>query len=393
MDAVPRTATDLEPDGCDIIAEVACWRIFPRWLLAALGAAACGSGPVSPASPQVPAAPTIANIELAPATVHARENASATVILSAPADTGIVVNLSSSHSAATVPASVSIAAGDVRGSAVVTTQATPVAVDAVIRGTIGRDAREAILRILPGTSARLAAIDIALQAIAGGDTAVGTVSLGAPAPVDVDVTISSSHAAAVVPRTVQIPSGATTATFVLSTLVVPAATDIVIEATLGADTASTTIRILPPPLETFFAYISESGDYIGLGGSGRLAPPAHELRADALCGGNWVYIRVGTWSIEFSAPVGQPLRPGSYGGIGDIRDRLRPGLRVSGNAHACQRVTGHFTVTDALFGESGDVERFRVIFEQRCDGAAPALLGEVSLSSVPRANRQTLCFE
>jgi hypothetical protein len=318
----------------------------------------------------------------------------ATVTLSAPArEAGVVVTLSSSDPAATVPSSVSIDGGAASGTFTVSTGAVALAVDAMIRGTTGSTTRDATLGILPGTSVRLASIAISASSVEGGREALGSITLNAPAAVDVDVTVSSSHGAALVPRSVRVAAGSTAATFPVSTLAVVFRTEVAIEATLGSESVATVLTILPPPLQTFFAYASEPGDFIGLGQSGRLAPPAHLIKADALCSGNWLYSSVAGWTIEFSAPAGEPLRPGTYGSPGPIRDRLRPGLRVSGNAHACQSVTGHFTITDAVFSASGDVERFRATFEQHCDAAGPALTGELSLSSVPRANRQTLCIQ
>jgi len=56
-----------------------------------------------------------------------------------------------------------------------------------------------------------------------------------------------------------------------------------------------------------------------------------------------------------------------------------PGLSFSGDGRGCNTVSGQFTITDAVFGTDGSVQRFAASFEQHCDGAGPALRGNVSV--------------
>jgi hypothetical protein len=128
-------------------------------------------------------------------------------------------------------------------------------------------------------------------------------------------------------------------------------------------------------------------------------PRPDSVAADALCGGNWVYVSIQgpdttRWTLEFSAAGDAPLVPGVYVEAGSIRRLAAPGLRVSGNGRTCglSLSTGWFIINEAVFRPSLTVERFRATFEQRCGGSEAALSGEISISDVPRVNLQTLCL-
>jgi hypothetical protein len=90
------------------------------------------------------------------------------------------------------------------------------------------------------------------------------------------------------------------------------------------------------------------------------------------------------WSLDFDAPLSQPLVPGTY------PDATRypfngagPGLSLSGNGRGCNTLTGTFTVLDASFGPNGYVEAFHATFEQHCEGMEPAARGEVHITNPP----------
>lgn len=295
---------------------------------------------------------------------------------------------------ATVVASIEIPSGASSATFTISTQLVGSPVDVTIRASLGDDAQEGILRVVP--PGNLAAVEIAPSSTIGGEDVRGSVSLVAPALAPVDVTLSSSDSAAVVPRTLTIPAGAAAGTFTIRTSVVASRRELVISATLGTESRTISLRLDPRPLETFFAYESAPGDAIGLGRSERRTPPADPIAADVLCSQNWVVVRIGPferqWGVEFSAPWGQRLTPGSYG----IRSSLTPnstgpGLSVSGNGRGCTKVSGSFEITEAVYGSSNNVERFRATFQQQCDGGPP-LRGEISLMSVPRVNRFTACI-
>jgi hypothetical protein len=99
------------------------------------------------------------------------------------------------------------------------------------------------------------------------------------------------------------------------------------------------------------------------------------------------------WDITIDAPgkPGQPIAgrpealvPGTYteahrwpfNGMG-------PGLDVNGFGQGCNELTGSFTITKAVFGPGGYVQAFNATFVQHCEGAAPALRGEIRISNPP----------
>jgi len=86
----------------------------------------------------------------------------------------------------------------------------------------------------------------------------------------------------------------------------------------------------------------------------------------------------------FLAP-GHHLAEGSYHGATRAAFRAPgvPGLDVFGNGRGCNELTGTFTVLEASYGPSNYLERFGATFEQRCEGALPALRGEVWVVNPP----------
>jgi hypothetical protein len=138
---------------------------------------------------------------------------------------------------------------------------------------------------------------------------------------------------------------------------------------------------------------SDPGDWVGQGASYSFSTSSGNLffaRSSQFGSDILVTVRpdpVGTtsWSLEFAAPAGQQLVPGTYTGAQRVswRDRGAPGLDVNGDGRGCSRVTGSFTVLDAVYEPSGYVDSFHAVFEQHCEGLAPALRGEVRVNNPP----------
>jgi hypothetical protein len=137
---------------------------------------------------------------------------------------------------------------------------------------------------------------------------------------------------------------------------------------------------------------SDPGDYIGQGGSYSFSTPGNLFSAQTRESGSAIIVTVRPdpvdtvfWSLEFAAPAGQQLVPGTYTGAERAvsRDPGAPGLDVSGDYRACNTVSGSFTVLDAVYEPSGYVDSFHAVFEQHCEGMAPALRGEVQVTNPP----------
>ena len=92
----------------------------------------------------------------------------------------------------------------------------------------------------------LSTVSVNPVSVNGGTAATGTVTLGSPAPAGgVVVTLTSSSAAAVVPASVTVAAGATTATFAISTTSVVASTPAVITASSLGVSKTTTLTVNP----------------------------------------------------------------------------------------------------------------------------------------------------
>jgi hypothetical protein len=137
---------------------------------------------------------------------------------------------------------------------------------------------------------------------------------------------------------------------------------------------------------------SDPGDYIGQGLSYAFATPANLFFARSSQAGSTITVTMRPtpdaldyWSLTFAAPAGQQLLPGTYANAQRASSRSfgSPGLEVTGDFRGCGTVTGSFTVLDATYEPSGYVDSFHATFEQHCEGAAPALRGEVQVVNPP----------
>ena len=94
------------------------------------------------------------------------------------------------------------------------------------------------------------------------------------------------------------------------------------------------------------------------------------------------------WFVRLAAPGGRPPPPGAYPGA--MRNPFEPpgvpGLDVDGEGRGCNELTGRFDVSEAAYDRHGEVRRIRAWFVQHCEGAAPALRGEVRVGSTVRTS-------
>ena len=149
--------------------------------------------------------------------------------------------------------------------------------------------------------------------------------------------------------------------------------------------------------ESSFSFTSEAGDYIGGGQSRSFTPDTASFQSSSSqdnnhVGGHLFPFDGGFWFFDFSAPAGQPLVPGVYEGATRYPFQATnvPGLSISGDGRGCNMLTGRFEVLEAVYGPFGYVERFHATFEQHCEGAPPALRGEVRIVNPPPPPALTL---
>ena len=100
----------------------------------------------------------------------------------------------------------------------------------------------------PPATASLTGVAVNPPSVTGGTPSQGTVTLSAAAPAaGSTVTLTSGNtAAASVPASITIPSGATSGTFAVSTQAVTASTPVTITASMGGATQTATLTVTPP---------------------------------------------------------------------------------------------------------------------------------------------------
>ena len=145
---------------------------------------------------------------------------------------------------------------------------------------------------------------------------------------------------------------------------------------------------------TFFSYQSDAGEYVGRGLTYAYVLSDGSWSASADGGSsqtNHVSITIsvgslagGLWMLNFAAPNLGPLVPGTYeNAIPWISvGSPSPGMGISGDGRGCG-VSGRFVVLEADYGANGTINRFHATFEQHCEGASPALNGEILIVGNP----------
>ena len=187
---------------------------------------------------------SLASLTLNPTSVTGGNSSTGTVTLTGPAPTGgAIVALATDNSAAQLPPSVTVAGGALSASFNVATTAIGTPATANISGTYATT-KSSALTINPTS---LASVTLNPSTLIGGASSTGTVHLSAGAPAGgATVQLQSSNSTvATVPPSVTISSGATSATFTITTSVVATSTAVVISGTYGA-TQTATLTVNPP---------------------------------------------------------------------------------------------------------------------------------------------------
>jgi acetyl esterase/lipase len=201
---------------------------------------------VALADDDVPGLPVLLSLTAAPTSVIGGATATGTVTLDSPAPAGgAVVSLSTGSSAvATVPASVTVAAGAT--SATFTVTSKPVAATATVSlGASYRGvARAASLTVQAPV---LSGLTLTPATVVGGcATSTGKVTLTGKAPTGgFVITLANSNPAAAVPASVAVPAGASSATFPIPTTTVAATQSGAVSASFGGGTKSATLTVRP----------------------------------------------------------------------------------------------------------------------------------------------------
>jgi len=258
-------------------------------------------------------APALEKVVFAPASVPGGQSSTAPLTLTLPAPAGGgVVTLSSDNPVVVVPATVVIPAGGTAATFTATTKGVPSTVTARVKITFSGLSQFAPLEV---RAARLSGISVAPSSLTGGAPAVGTVTLDSPVAVaaGLAVALSSSDPAASLPASVSVPQGATTATFPLTTAVVPAPVSDTLTASL--DGFNKTALLSVQPIQVINLTLAPAAVIAGVGSVGTVtvnapAPPAGLLVTLSQTGAAEtlpasVTVPAGASSVTF--PIGTPV--------------------------------------------------------------------------------------
>jgi len=196
-------------------------------------------------------APTLSSVTLNPTSVTGGAGSSmGTVTLSGPAPTGgAQVALSSDNGAASVPASVTVAAGASSAMFTVTTSAVTVSNPANISASYAGMTKTASLTVAPAqTAPTLSSLTLNPTSVTGGaGSSMGTVTLSGPAPAGgAQVVLSSDNGAASVPASLTVAAGASSAMFTVTTSAVTVSTPVTITASYAGATKTASLAVAPP---------------------------------------------------------------------------------------------------------------------------------------------------
>lgn len=192
--------------------------------------------------------PLLALATLDRASVTGGAPAQVTLTLGGPAPAGgATVALSTSDPAVAYPAvsTVIVPAGGSTATFSVNTAAVSGSSPVTITGAYNGVVQPVTLTVVAPYS--LSGVTIAPASQYGGSTVQGTVTLTGPADSNATVYLSSSNtAAATVPASVQVPAGATSATYPIASQQVTADTPVVVSASMGGVNASAGLTVLRP---------------------------------------------------------------------------------------------------------------------------------------------------
>jgi hypothetical protein len=185
-------------------------------------------------------------LTLTPASIIGGQSVTGVVSLTGPAPTtGAAVHLASANSAASVPLSVTVAAGASSASFFITTVGVSATTFGNISASYAGVTQTKNLTVQPAPSPALASLSLNPASVSGGSSTTGTVTLSAPAPGGGIVIrlASGTPTKAGVPATIAVNAGATTATFPITTVKVSRNTNVTIRASFGGVTKRATLTI------------------------------------------------------------------------------------------------------------------------------------------------------
>jgi len=134
---------------------------------------------------------------------------------------------------------------------------------------------------------------------------------------------------------------------------------------------------------TAFSLDSEPGDAIGGGQAFTFTSGNATIAATGDDAAITMTVTDGTdnFSAKLAAPTGGLLTEGTTYTTTRLGDASNAGLDVSGDGTSCSSSTGTMTVHEISLDGSNAIATLAVTYEQHCEGATPALFGELRFDS------------
>lgn len=199
-------------------------------------------------NPSAAASASLSSVSISPSSITGGQAATGTVTLSSAAPAGgAVVSLASANPAASVPSSVTVAASASSANFTVSTSPVTVTTAGNITATYAGITKSATLTVNPPAPTPVALLSLSLnpKTVVGGSSSVGTVTLSTVTSTPVVVSVTSSKPTnAVVPPSVTVPVGASSATFNISTTATNKKINATISGSYGGVTKSATLTMV-----------------------------------------------------------------------------------------------------------------------------------------------------
>jgi hypothetical protein len=171
----------------------------------------------------------------------------ATVSLDYPAPANTTVTVQSSNNTVVQPTSVAVPQGTMLGSFTLLSSAVTAPTTVQLTASIGSTSTMATVTVNPPPTPAITEFYPAAGTVVGGNTILGYVHLASAAGALGDVvTLSSDNANVQVPASAMVASGATVASFPITSTPLNAVTTATLQATLGSSTEYTVVTVIPP---------------------------------------------------------------------------------------------------------------------------------------------------
>jgi hypothetical protein len=185
---------------------------------------------------------SLASFTVSPGTVIGTVQSKGTITLTTPTPTALSVTLKSSHTAVTVPSTVTIPAGAASVAFTIKTGSVSMSTTGTLTATYNGASKTASLEVTPIT---VKSLTLSPSTVIGSLSSTGTVTLVVKAPASMVVALQSNNAAVMVPASVTVASGSATAQFKIQTKAVTSNTTVTITGSLNGYDSSASLKVIP----------------------------------------------------------------------------------------------------------------------------------------------------